>query len=283
MVGEVAAAVVLVLWWFAAEGDSLDTSVPIRTETFIGSPYAALAVVGIGAVLALARSRAWIAVALLGVVLVSQLLFWPARLSQTGWTAYLILLPVPYLLAFSSRSRHRQYLLALVVAGATTVAALLTLPSLSMSGVWGTINGKPWDSPSLWPDVIVWLVLCLGAALGMWALGSRAARPSGEGAPQAGSGTEAAAGVPAGSPAGLNLLSTREREIYGLVAQGLTNAEIAKRAFIAETTVKSHVSSILRKMGAGSRSELIASAHANGLVGDVVGCRGQAPRNYLDN
>jgi DNA-binding CsgD family transcriptional regulator len=55
-----------------------------------------------------------------------------------------------------------------------------------------------------------------------------------------------------GHPAGL---TTRELEVLGLVAEGLTNAEIATRLVISEKTVGHHVSAILRKLGVGSRYE----------------------------
>ncbi len=61
-------------------------------------------------------------------------------------------------------------------------------------------------------------------------------------------------------------LSPRELEIYALVARGLSNAEIASREHISETTVKTHVSSILRKLELRSRTQLAAHAVDKGLV-----------------
>ena len=52
-------------------------------------------------------------------------------------------------------------------------------------------------------------------------------------------------------------LSAREREVFGLILQGLTNKEIAARLCISLRTAKFHVSSILRKCGVRSRVEVL--------------------------
>jgi DNA-binding NarL/FixJ family response regulator len=51
------------------------------------------------------------------------------------------------------------------------------------------------------------------------------------------------------------VLTTRELEVLGLVAEGGTNQEIAERLVISPSTVKTHVKSILRKLGARNRTE----------------------------
>lgn len=59
------------------------------------------------------------------------------------------------------------------------------------------------------------------------------------------------------NPAALESLTTREREVFALLARGASNAEIANELVISIFTVKTHVKKILRKLGAMNRSEAI--------------------------
>jgi DNA-binding NarL/FixJ family response regulator len=61
-------------------------------------------------------------------------------------------------------------------------------------------------------------------------------------------------------------LTEREREITRLVAEGLTNSEIAGRLVISPLTAKTHVSNVLRKLGCRDRAALVALAYESGLV-----------------
>jgi len=63
-----------------------------------------------------------------------------------------------------------------------------------------------------------------------------------------------------------SVLTQRETEILTLVSHGYYNKEIAFRLSISEQTVKNHISSILQKLDAGSRTEATSKAIKNGLV-----------------
>ncbi len=93
-------------------------------------------------------------------------------------------------------------------------------------------------------------------------LGRRARLGPGPGlAAAAVSGTTAVARSP------LSVLTSREAEVLRLVAAGRSNREIGAELFIAPKTVSVHVSNILAKLGAASRTEAAAIAHGNGVRG----------------
>jgi DNA-binding NarL/FixJ family response regulator len=67
-------------------------------------------------------------------------------------------------------------------------------------------------------------------------------------------------------PPELSSLTDREREVMALVAAGLSNDEIADRLVVSPTTVKTHVSRTMGKLGAHDRAQLVVFAYESGLV-----------------
>jgi len=65
---------------------------------------------------------------------------------------------------------------------------------------------------------------------------------------------------------GVDELTTREREVLGLIATGLTNAEIAEALHLSPLTAKTHVSRILMKLGARDRVQLVIIAYQTGIA-----------------
>lgn len=242
----------LALWLAVAGLDRLDV-VLVRDDTFATSVYGLAVMVGFAAAMALAGVRPTWSAVLLVTLLIVQLLFWPARFSQVSWVGYALLLPLPAFLSRSTPPERRRLVLAWVLVCAVAVGALLTVPALSISGRWGTVSGKDFaggiDAIALCTTLSV-----MGAWLG-WRLGRPRLTPADR---------RPTAKRPADEAATASLpLSHREREVFDLVARGRSNAEVAANAFISEATVKSHVGSILKKLGLASRSELIAFAWSN--------------------
>lgn len=221
-------------------------------------PFASLALalvgVGIGATAALTPSGSWVHLP-----------------TSTDWSLYLAALVVPALVvATGSRRTLRPSVVAAFIAS-TGLSALI---ALSRDQVWTTEIGARWlggwDAPAGLKVFITFALVFALLAGGAWLLGWGVAgfarflatltrdpliRVRLHDALSLGPVSEE-----------LPALTPRERDVLLLVADGMSNAQIATALFVSQATVKSHLRSILSKFRLSSRTEVVALAWRTGLV-----------------
>ncbi len=71
---------------------------------------------------------------------------------------------------------------------------------------------------------------------------------------------------PVTAPGAVDSLTERETEVWSLMAKGLSNQEIAESLFLGETTVKTHVSRVLMKLGVRDRVQAVVAAYETGAI-----------------
>jgi DNA-binding NarL/FixJ family response regulator len=86
--------------------------------------------------------------------------------------------------------------------------------------------------------------------------------------------------APPQPPKALDELTERELEVFRLISRGLSNAEIGEELYISDTTVKTHITHILQKLGLRDRVQAVVLAHETGLFGDRTNTR--RPRGHHD-
>lgn len=184
------------------------------------------------------------------------------------WPIYLAMPVTAFLLGAVAERSARRFTLVAGFAAVLQVAYLMAVPGggqhgwASWTGEWRRYSENPHEQ-----DFIAIVLIGVGGYFGAWSIGilirlgasgrlSRIAALLGADVPG-----PSIRSVIAG-------LSPRELEIFDLIARGLSNAEIAAHEHISEATVKSHVSSILRKLDLRSRTQLAAHAYSKGLLFD---------------
>ncbi|GAA2464836.1 response regulator [Agromyces soli] len=163
---------------------------------------------------------------------------------------------------------REDYLFAALEAGASGFLLKNSSPERLIDAVQVLAGGEALLAPDVTRRVIE-----AARRHGVLTSGGGGADASGESVPGASDAGDEASAPPArpSAPPELDTLTDREREVLVLLAEGLSNAEIAGRMWVGEATVKSHVSKVLMKLGLRDRVHAVVYAYEHGVVSPAGG------------
>jgi DNA-binding NarL/FixJ family response regulator len=169
--------------------------------------------------------------------------------------------PPPAVLMLTTFDRE-DYLFAALEAGASGFLLKNSSPEQLIEAVQVVARGDALLSPDVTRRVIE------AASAGRRSRHGSADGPSAAARAEHGSHRAVVPGSAPGaiSAPGLRELTEREREVLVLLAEGLSNAEIAARMWVGEATVKTHVSKVLMKLGLRDRVHAVVYAYEHGVV-----------------
>lgn len=252
--------------WFAPAAAALFLANAIVTEASRGPwPDLLAFLIPLALMLGIAPFLPLVALALMTFLPVAQLLGLVTGPESTTWVFYLSIPVAALVIGCVGEGAARRLVVPVGLVVAIMVSFLISVPQANEGGwsEWTGLVGGPRVHPRE-DDFITISLVGLGLYLGSWGTGvlfrmgvqgrfDSLIRLLSDSPP-----------APNDAPHAPPLaLSAREREIYALVSTGLSNAEIAIHEHISETTVKSHVRAILRKLDLRSRSQIAAHAHGH--------------------
>ena len=162
-----------------------------------------------------------------------------------------------------------EYVYAALSAGASGFLLKDVTPEHLVAAIQLVRTGDALLAPSITRRLIERFAVSPGTGTGAPAAGGSATGHGGGAGPEGASGAWGASGGPAGHGrpgCDVSALTPRELEVLGLVARGLSNAEIAAELVLSEATVKTHVARILTKLALRDRVQAVVLAYETGLI-----------------
>jgi DNA-binding NarL/FixJ family response regulator len=164
-----------------------------------------------------------------------------------------------------------EYVYAALAAGASGFLLKDVTPEHLVAAVHLVRTGDALLAPSITRRLVERFAATPGTAgPGKPARAGRPAAPAGAAGP-AGTGPAGASARPGSASCDTSALTPRETEVLGLVARGLSNAEIASELVLSEATVKTHVARILTKLSLRDRIQVVVLAYETGLISPSAG------------